>query len=86
MTRATQFDVLPADVGAASVAVIHVRFAGQSFDVPLASLDVGVQSADGAIRAAVANWLRVSPARLEAYVIDRHANGNLTIRPEAVFG
>jgi hypothetical protein len=67
-------------------AVVHVRFAGQSFDIPLASLDVGAESADLAIKAAVANWLKVPAGRLDGCVIDRHANGNLTVRPEAVFG
>ena len=70
----------------ADAAVIHVRFAGQSFDLPLASLDVGAASEDRQIKRAVATRLLISEDRLDGYVIDRHANGNLTIRPEAVFG
>jgi hypothetical protein len=68
------------------VAVMHVRFAGQSFNVPLASLDLSGQSPDRQVKLAVARYLSLPDGAMETYVIDRHANGNLTIRPEAVFG
>ena len=64
----------------------HVRFAGRSFDVPLASLDLGAASGDGQVRRAMARFLSVPESKLDPYVIDRHPNGNLTVRPEAVFG
>jgi hypothetical protein len=67
-------------------AVIHVRFNGRSFDVPLAALDVGSRSRDEQIKRNLARHLEVGESRLEDYAVDRHANGNLTIRPEAVFG
>lgn len=66
--------------------VAHVRFAGRSFDIPLAAMDLGTLSADGQIRRALARYLDVPDYKLEAYVVDRHANGNVTLRPEAVFG
>ena len=66
--------------------VAHVRFAGRSFDIPLAALDLGALSADGHIRRAMARYLDVPENKLDAYVVDRHANGNVTLRPEAVFG
>ena len=66
--------------------VVHVRFAGRSFDVPLSTLDVGRASSDGEVKSAVAAHLEVPVSRLADYVVDRHANGNLTLRPEAVFG
>ena len=71
-----------ADAGA----LLHVRFAGQSFDIPLATMDIGVASDDAQIKRAIATRLLVAEERLNDYVIDRHANGNLTIRPAAVFG
>ena len=43
-------------------------------------------SADGQIKRALALALDVPYSKLDAYVVDRHANGNLTLRPEAVFG
>jgi len=66
--------------------VAHVRFAGRSFDIPLASMGLGTMSADGEIRRAMARYLDVPNHKLDPYVVDRHANGNVTLRPEAVFG
>ena len=73
-------------VHATDEAVIHVRFNGRSFDVPLSALDVGSRSRDSDIKRNLARHLEVAESRLNDYVVDRHANGNLTIRPEAVFG
>jgi hypothetical protein len=67
-------------------AVIHVRYAGRSADVPLAGLDLGPAADDGQVKRRLAEYLEVPPRRLDDYVVDRHANGNLTLRPEAVFG
>ena len=67
-------------------AVVHVRFAGRSFDIPLSTLDLGAMSADGQIKRGVARHLEVPEDRFQSYTVDRHANGNLTVRPEAVFG
>jgi hypothetical protein len=67
-------------------AVLHIRFEGHSQDVALAQLDVGGHSSDAAIKQALARHLGVTEARLRDYVIDRHQTGNLTVRPEAVFG
>ena len=66
--------------------VVHVRFNGRSFDVALASLDLGRASTDGDVKRALATHLEVPANRLNVYVVDRHTNGNLTLRPEAVFG
>jgi hypothetical protein len=67
-------------------AVLHVRFEGRSRDIPLAELDVGLHSSDAAIKQALARNLGVAEGKLRDYVIDRHETGNLTVRPEAVFG
>ena len=66
--------------------VVHLRFDGRSFDVPLDVLDVGPASDDGAIQRALARHLEVPEQRLRSYVVDRHETGNLTVRPDAVFG
>jgi len=66
--------------------VVHLRFDGRSFDVPLDVLDVGPSSDGGAIKRALARHLEVPEQRLRNYVVDRHETGNLTVRPEAVFG
>jgi hypothetical protein len=65
---------------------VHVRFEGQSWDIEWTVLDIGEASVDGEVRAAVARYLDVPVAKLAPYVVERHANGNITVRPEAVFG
>ena len=67
-------------------AVIHVRFAGRSFDVSVGQLDLGIGASDQQIKHVLAQYLKIDGARLNDYVVDRHANGNLTLRPQAVFG
>jgi len=68
------------------VTTVHVRFEGRSLDIPQGDLDVGLASSDNEIKRALARHLEVSEARLRDYVIDRHETGNMTVRPEAVFG
>ena len=67
-------------------AVLHVRFGGKSFDVPLACLDVNPATDDRLIKRALASHLEIPESQLREYVLDRHPNGNLTLRPMAVFG
>ena len=68
------------------VKVVHIRFEGRSVDVPQGDLDVGTASSDNEIKRALARHLEVAEAKLRDYVIDRHDTGNMTVRPEAVFG
>jgi len=66
--------------------VVHIRFEGKSLDLPLAELRVSEAAGDEDIKQAAARYLEVPAARLQDYVIDRHESGNVTIRPQAVFG
>lgn len=66
--------------------VLHIRFDGRSFDIPLADLDVGTLSNDVDVKRSLAGYLNVPERKLRDYVVDRHETGNLTVRPEAVFG
>ena len=66
--------------------VVHIRFGGRSFDIPLSDLDVGLLSSDAAVKHALAGYLGVPVKKLNDYVVDRHETGNFTVRPEAVFG
>lgn len=66
--------------------VMHVRFRGRSFDVPLRELQVGVQASDQHIRVALARYLDLNERELDQYAVERHETGNWTVRPEAVFG
>ena len=66
--------------------VVHVRFEGRSRDIPFSTLDVGGVSNDQAVRTALARYFDVPERKFAPYVIERHTNGNMTVRPEAVFG
>lgn len=66
--------------------VLHLRFEGTSREIALDLLDIGTASSDAAVRTAVSAFLDVPVSKLNAYVVERHESGNLTMRPEAVFG
>ena len=68
------------------VKVVHIRFEGRSLDVPQSDLDVGAASSDNEIKRALARHLETHESSLRDYVVDRHDTGNMTVRPEAVFG
>ena len=66
--------------------VLHVRALGRSRDIAFDAIAVTSASSDEAIRQAVAQFMDVSVEQLRGTIIERHENGNLTLRPEAVFG
>ena len=68
------------------VSVVHIRFDGRSLDILQGGLDVGAASSDNEIKRALARHLEVAESKLRDYIIDRHETGNMTVRPEAVFG
>jgi hypothetical protein len=57
-----------------------------SLDIPLQELDIPTGSAERNIKTALASYLEVAEARFRDYVVEQHENGNITVRPEAVFG
>ena len=66
--------------------MLHARFDGRSYDIPLSKLDIGSDSSDRQVKTALAWYLDVAESRFRDYVVERHDNGNFTVRPEAVFG
>jgi hypothetical protein len=66
--------------------VIHIRFEGRSRDIPFSLLDVGNLSSDQDVKISVARHLNVPERKLSQYIVERHENGNITIRPPAIFG
>ena len=66
--------------------VVHVRVDGRSHDLLLDQLGLGDKPTDDQLKRALAGRLDVPASSLVEAVVDRHANGNLTVRPEAVFG
>jgi len=65
---------------------VHVRVDGRSLDLRLEDLDLGPDSSDALVKQAVARYLEIPESGLRNYVVDRHETGNLTVRPQAVFG
>jgi hypothetical protein len=66
--------------------IAHIRFEGRSFDLPLTELGLSEMAGNDDLKLAAARYLQVSAKRLRDYVVDRHESGNVTIRPQAVFG
>ncbi len=66
--------------------LVHIRYEGRSWDVPAMELGIYPATSDAEVRELVARFLEVPVAKLTLYVIERFANGNITLRPQAVFG
>ncbi|HEY3999629.1 MAG TPA: hypothetical protein VGO93_12225 [Candidatus Xenobia bacterium] len=66
--------------------LLHVRVNGHSHDVPLAELGLPYGADDRTIRRAVASWLDLPTRDVDGLLLDRAPNGNLILRPAAVFG
>jgi hypothetical protein len=67
--------------------MIHVRFEGRSFDLDIETAPLaGRASTDQGLKEIVAAQLDVAVVRLDSYVIDRRPNGDIVVRPEAVYG
>jgi hypothetical protein len=65
---------------------LHIRFDGRSFDLPLAQLGLADELSEQDVRAAAARFLEVGFDRLDDYVVEQHKTGNMTLRPEAIYG
>ena len=65
---------------------LHVRYEGVSKDIDLNNLKIDFSTPDAQIKTATAEWLDLSKDVFEKFVVERHENGDMTIRPEAIFG
>ena len=66
--------------------MLHVRYDGRSFDVNEHMLGLHGALTDVEIKQLVAQHLEVGLGCLEGYVVDRRPNGDVIVRPEAVYG
>ena len=67
--------------------MVHVRFEGRSFDLTEQQLSLmTAMASDREIKERLAQHFDVSLNRLKPYVVDRTPNGDLIVRPEAVYG
>lgn len=65
---------------------VHVRVQGRSYDLPMVHIGVTRSSTDAEVREAVARHLDVPIETFNNTVLERLQSGNMTLRPEAVFG
>ena len=68
------------------VEMVHIRFEGCSYDVAATQLEVMPGMSDGVLKERAAQYLEVQPNRMQSYVVDHRPNGDIIIRPEAVYG
>lgn len=66
--------------------MVHIRFEGRSLDLCEQDLELKPGMSDGEVKARIASRLDVSVGRLRDYIVDRVPNGNLILRPVAVYG
>lgn len=66
--------------------MVHIRYEGRSVDVREQQLGVSTGMTDREIRQQVARHFDVGAKQLDDYVVDRTPNGDLVVRPEAVYG
>ena len=72
---------------ATQIPMLHLRYDGGSHDVPLTEVDLGDAATDAQIREAAATHLSVPLSKMAGYVVDRNTEtGDITLRPQAVFG
>lgn len=66
--------------------MLHIRFEGRSYDLRPEQLQVRANMSDKEIKQHLARHFDIAVNRLSEYIIDRTENGDLIIRPEAVYG
>jgi hypothetical protein len=66
---------------------LHIRYDGGSQDIPMSDLDLGELSSDAQIKSAAADHMHIPVSKLQNFTVDRNADtGDVTLRPQAVFG
>ena len=64
---------------------LHVRLDGKSKHFLIADLPISAKSPDEEILAALAKHLRIEIERFTLFQVERTKDGNIYVRPEAVF-
>lgn len=66
--------------------MVHIRFEGRSYNLRPEQIRLKPNMSDKEIKQVLAGYLDVAVNRFNGYVIDRTENGDLIVRPEAVYG
>ena len=67
------------------VKYIHVRLDGKTKELILADISLSLKSTDEEILAVLAKSLRVDIERFSLFTVDRRKDGNIYLRPDALF-
>ena len=73
-------------MNAVNGAVVHIRFDGRSVDIWSLTWILTARRGGWRNQAGRRRLPGCMADKFKHYVVDRHKTGNLTIRPEAVFG
>ena len=66
---------------------IHIRYDGESYTLTFNDLEIDNTAPDNTIKSAIVEYLNLlDNDAFDKYVIEHHDNGDITVRPEAVFG
>lgn len=66
--------------------MLHIMYAGEQHDWSFDVADLSMESTDAQVKQSLANLLGIPEAKLQGWNIDRSVEGNITVRPAAVFG
>lgn len=66
--------------------MVHIRYGGRSVELSEAQLNINAGMSDAEIKERVARRFDATARQLDFYVVDRTPNGDLIVRPEAVYG
>ena len=66
--------------------MVHIRYEGRSYDLAEAQIGVAAHMTDVEIKQRLAQHFDVSTGNFAAYIVDRGPDGDLIVRPEAVYG
>ncbi len=66
--------------------MVHVRFAGRSYDMEIYKLGMNPRLNDHEVKQRLAQHFDVALERFDDYIVDRRPNGDFIVRPEAVYG
>lgn len=66
--------------------MLHIFFAGNQYDWSYSEADVSDYSTDDQIKQSLSVLLHTPTAKFDGWYIDRGVTGEVTVRPNVVFG
>jgi len=66
--------------------MVHLRWAGRSFEFSPGELGLQGRVTDGQLKARLAARLEVAEQQLADLVVDRRPHGDIVVRPPAIYG